>query len=77
MDTIEKRMAKNREELSTPEKPVNEFLKRSRIVAHIKYREDHNLWQFEWGGVNKNIPKVIGIGEVQAELPVEKQAATG
>ena len=77
LDTIEKKLAKKREELSTEENPNNEFTKRSRIMAHFNYRQNHNLWQIEWAGVKKNIPKVIGIGEVQVEPPVEKVAAVG
>jgi len=75
--TIVKKMAEARVELSTPEKEIIEYTKDSRIRAHIKYRESHNKWIFAWEGEKKDIPKVIGVGEVQVEPPVEKQVAVG
>ena len=77
LPTLLKKMENARIELSNPEKQVNDFSKASRIKSHIKFREKNNLWQFAWEGENKDIPKVIGIGEVQVEPPVEKQVAVG
>lgn len=77
LTTLVKKMEKARTELSTPDNPVNDFSKASRIKSHIKFREKNNEWIFTWEGENKDIPKVTGIREVQIEPLVEKVAAVG